>query len=51
METVIKTGRTHDQVIKYLMDRKNETIADRITFSKSEEFQEIKRKLKELNKK
>lgn len=50
METSIKPKRTHDEVIRYLMDRKRETILDRIAFSKTIEFQEIKNKLKKLNK-
>ena len=50
METVIKHKRTQDEIIKYLTDRKKETILNRIAFSKTDEFQEIKRKLKELNK-
>ena len=50
METIIKHRRTQDEVIKYLMDSKKQTIADSIAFSKTKDFQEIKRKLKELNK-
>lgn len=51
METLIKNKRTQDEVIKYLLDSKKQTIADRIAFSTTIEFQEIKKKLKELNKK
>jgi hypothetical protein len=50
MATIIKHKRSQDELIKYLMDRKKETILDRIAFSKTKEFQEIRRKLKELNK-
>jgi hypothetical protein len=50
METIIKQKRTQDEVIKYLLDSKKQTIADSIAFSKTKEFLEIKKKLKELNK-
>ncbi len=45
METIIKHKRTQDEVIKYLMDSKKQTIAEREAFFKSKEFQEIKQKL------
>ncbi len=51
METIVKPNRTQDQVIKYLLNSKKETIANSEAFTKTQEFQEIRKKLKELNKK
>lgn len=50
METIIKPKRTQDEIIKYLLESKKQTLADSIAFSKTKEFQEIRKKLKELNK-
>ncbi len=50
MATIIKHKRTQDEVIKYLLDSKKQTIVESEAFFKSKEFQEIKLKLQKLNK-
>jgi hypothetical protein len=45
-----RKDRTQDDIIKYLLESKKQTIEDSYKFAKSEEFQVIRRKLKELNK-
>jgi hypothetical protein len=50
METINKPKRTQDEVIKYLLESKQQTILESIAFSKTKDFQEIRKKLKELNK-
>ena len=50
METVSKPKRTQDELIKYLMDSKKQTIEESNLFFKSKEFQQIKEKLKSINK-
>ncbi len=50
METIVKHKRTQDELIKYLLESKKQTIADSNAFFKTKEFQEIKKKLQKLNK-
>lgn len=49
--TVLKPqNRSADEIIRYLLDSKKQTIADSIAFAKTKEFQVIRKKLKDINK-
>ena len=50
-DAIKKPNRTQDDIIKYLLARKDEMKEDSKRFFKSDKFQEIRKKLKELNKK
>jgi predicted CopG family antitoxin len=50
MEVLKPKNRSADEIIRYLLDTKKQTIEESIAFSKTKEFQEIRKKLKEINK-
>ena len=51
LEAALKRkNRTQDDIINYLVASKKQTIEESKKFAKSEEFQLIRKKLKELNK-
>ncbi len=51
MEVLKPQNRSTDEVIRYLLDTKKQILEENKCFSKTNEFQTIKKKLKELNKK
>lgn len=51
MEILKPQNRSADEIIRYLLDTKKQAIEESIAFSKTEEFQVVRKKLKELNKK
>jgi predicted CopG family antitoxin len=51
MEVLKPQNRSTDEIIRYLLDIKKQGIEQSIAFSKTEEFQVVRKKLKELNKK
>ncbi len=50
-DAIKKPNRTQDDIIKYLLASKDEMKEDSKRFFKSDKFQEIRKKVKELNKK
>lgn len=51
MEVLKPQNRTADEIIRYLLDTKKQAIEESNAFSKTKEFQVVRKKLKELNKK
>ncbi len=51
MEVLKPQNRSSDEIIRYLLDVKKQGIEESVAFSKTEEFQVVRKKLKELNKK
>ncbi|WP_185963918.1 hypothetical protein [Flavobacterium restrictum] len=51
MEVLKPQNRSADEIIRYLLDIKKQTIEESDAFAKSKEFQVVRKKLKELNKK
>lgn len=51
MEVLKPQNRSADEIIRYLLEIKKQTIEESVAFSKTEEFQVVRKKLKELNKK
>jgi hypothetical protein len=51
MEVLKPRNRSTDEIIRYLLDVKKQGIEESIAFSKTEEFQVVRQKLKKLNKK
>ncbi len=51
MEVLKPQNRSNDQIIRYLLETKKQVAEESKSFVKSEKFQSIRKKLKELNKK
>lgn len=51
MEVLKPQNRSTDEIIRYLLDTKKQIVEESKSFVKTEEFQVIRKKLKELNKK
>ncbi|MBC7643174.1 MAG: hypothetical protein H7174_12715 [Flavobacterium sp.] len=51
MEVLKPQNRSADEIIRYLLDTKKQILKESDSFAKSNEFQIVRKKLKELNKK
>jgi hypothetical protein len=51
MEVLKPQNRSADEIIRYLLDTKKQILEESNSFAKSKEFQNVRKKLKELNKK
>lgn len=51
MEVLKPQNRSADEIIRYLLDTKKQMLKESDFFAKSNEFQVVKKKLNELNKK
>ena len=51
MEVLKPQNRTADEIIRYLLDTKKQAIEESNAFSKTKEFQVVRKTLKELNNK
>lgn len=51
MEVLKPQNRSTDEIIRYLLETKKQIVEESKSFAKTEGFQVIRKKLKELNKK
>ncbi|WP_165698014.1 hypothetical protein [Flavobacterium nackdongense] len=51
MEVLKPQNRSTDEIIRYLLEIKKQIVEESKSFAKTEDFQVIRQKLKELNKK
>lgn len=51
MEVLRPQNRSTDEIIRYLLETKKQITEESKSFAKTEDFQVVRKKLKELNKK